>query len=131
MYLDLIFLVGSAIAFWQMAGSGYQVVLAPEGVAQSSVAYQAFLAPVCLWLGVGLLTLRLWDRGLARGRGVLTWLARPLAGRLAGAVSASLRRQRALVTARHRPGGAGRCRSRRRPPSSTRRTTPRRASTRS
>ncbi|MDQ6741698.1 MAG: ABC transporter permease, partial [Candidatus Dormibacteraeota bacterium] len=55
-YLDLILLAASAVAFWQMAGSGYQVVLAPEGVAQSSVAYQAFLAPVCLWLGVGLLT---------------------------------------------------------------------------
>jgi putative ABC transport system permease protein len=97
-YLDLIFLAGSAIAFWQVASTGYQVVLAPEGVAQSSVAYQAFLAPVCLWLGVGLLTLRLWDVGLARGRRLVTWFARPLAGRLAGAVSASMRRQRVLVT---------------------------------
>jgi putative ABC transport system permease protein len=97
-YLDLFFLGASAVAFWQLASTGYQVVLAPEGVAQSSVAYQAFIAPVCLWLGVGLLTLRLWSRGLAHGRGVLTWLARPLAGRLAGVVSASLRRQRGLVT---------------------------------
>jgi putative ABC transport system permease protein len=97
-YLDVVLLVGSAVAFGQMASGGYQVVLAPEGVAQSSVAYQAFLAPVCLWLGVGLLTLRLWDRGLARGRRAVAWLARPLAGGLAGAVSASLRRQRVLVT---------------------------------
>jgi putative ABC transport system permease protein len=98
LYLDVVLLVGSALAFWQMASSGYQVVLAPEGVAQSSVAYQAFLAPVCLWLGVGLLALRLWNNGLAHGRGVLAWLARPVAGKLAGAVTASLRRQRALVT---------------------------------
>ncbi|HEY0584432.1 MAG TPA: FtsX-like permease family protein [Chloroflexota bacterium] len=97
-YLDLLLLGGSALAFWQMAGSGYQVVLAPEGVAQSSVAYQAFLAPVCLWLGIGLLALRLSDRGLARGRRVVAWMARPIAGRLAGPVSASLRRLRALVS---------------------------------
>jgi len=98
LYLDLVLLVGSAVAFWQMASAGYQLVLAPEGVAQSSVAYQSFLAPVCLWLGGGLLAVRLWDRGLARGRGLLVWLARPLAGGLAGAVSASLWRQRTLVT---------------------------------
>jgi len=49
-------------------------------------------------LGVGLLTLRVWDRGMAGARGALAWLVRPLAGRLAGAVSASLRRQRTLVS---------------------------------
>jgi putative ABC transport system permease protein len=97
-YLDVLLLVGSALAFWQMANTGYQVVLAPEGVAQSSVAYQAFLAPVCLWLGVGLLALRLADRALDRGRRVVSWLAQPLAGRLSGVVGASLRRQRELIT---------------------------------
>lgn len=39
LYLDLILLAVSAIAFWQTAGAGYQIVLASEGVAQSSVAY--------------------------------------------------------------------------------------------
>jgi putative ABC transport system permease protein len=94
-WMDLRVGVGRERApLWQR---GYQVVLAPEGVPQSSVAYQAFLAPVLLWLGGGLLAVRLWDRGLARGRDLLAWLARPLAGRLARAVAASLRRQRTLV----------------------------------
>ncbi len=97
-YLDFAFLAASAVAFWLTARSGYQVVLAPEGVAQSSVAYQAFLAPVCLWLGVGLLAMRLGEGSLARGRRALGSLLRPLARGLAGAVAASMGRQRVLVT---------------------------------
>ncbi|MBV9354291.1 MAG: ABC transporter permease, partial [Chloroflexi bacterium] len=46
----------------------------------------------------GLLAVRLWHGGLARGRRLLAWLARPLASSLAGAVSASLVRQRTLIT---------------------------------
>ena len=42
--------------------------------------------------------MRVWDRALVRGRALLAWLVRPLAGGLAGAVSASLQRQRTLVT---------------------------------
>ena len=41
--------------FWQTAASGYQIVLAPEGVAAISVDYSAFLAPLFFWLGMGLL----------------------------------------------------------------------------
>jgi len=33
LYLDLVLLAIAAIIMWQAAGSGYQVVLAPEGVA--------------------------------------------------------------------------------------------------
>lgn len=97
-YLDVACLAVSAVAFWQVASSGYQVVLAPEGVAQSSVAYQAFLAPMGLWLGVGLLAMRLSDGGLNRGRPMLRAALRPIAGGLASVVAASMRRQRALVT---------------------------------
>ena len=53
---------------WWQAGTGYQVVLAPEGVAQASVHYEAFLAPVLLWTGASLLALRLWRLLLWRGR---------------------------------------------------------------
>jgi putative ABC transport system permease protein len=98
LYLDLAFLGASAVTFWLTARTGYQVVLAPEGVAQSSVAYQAFLAPLCLWLGVGLLATRLGEGSLARDGRVLRRLLRPVARGLAGAVAASMGRQRVLVT---------------------------------
>ncbi len=98
LYLDVLVLAGSALAFWQMASAGYQVVLAPEGVAQSSVAYQSFLAPVGLWLGGGLFAVRLCDRGLTAGRGLLAWLTRPARGRSGASGRASMHRQRALVT---------------------------------
>lgn len=96
-YLDVILLAASAVAFWQTASTGYQVVLAPEGVPQSSVAYETFIAPICLWLGVGLLTMRLWGGILGRGRRMVAAGLRPLSGRLSGVVAASLGRQRSLV----------------------------------
>ena len=97
-YLDLFFLTASAVIFWQTASTGYQVVLAPEGMPQSSVSYQAFIAPVCLWLGVGLLTMRLGETGFSRGRHVIAGLLHPILGSLSGVVAASLGRQRVLVT---------------------------------
>lgn len=96
-YVDVILLVASAITFWQTASTGYQVVLAPEGVPQSSVAYETFIAPLCLWLGVGLLTMRLWGGILGGGRRLVAAGLRPLSGRLSGVVAASLSRQRSLV----------------------------------
>ncbi|WP_432262717.1 FtsX-like permease family protein [Cupriavidus sp. TMH.W2] len=96
--LDFMLLALSAIVFWSTWRTGYQVVLAPEGTPSSSVDYPAFLAPVLLWLGLGLLTIRLCVAGLDRGRGRLTmWLA-PLAGSLAGVVAAALSRQRRRIT---------------------------------
>ena len=94
LYVDAAFLVIAAIAFWQTASTGYQVVLAPEGVPQSSVAYQAFIAPVCFWIGAGLLAMRLWDIILGRGRRGLAVSLRPLARGLHRVVAASLARQR-------------------------------------
>ncbi|MGH2458038.1 MAG: FtsX-like permease family protein, partial [Chloroflexota bacterium] len=98
MYLDILLLVAAAVAFFQVASSGYQVVVAPEGVAQSSVSYQSFIAPVCLWIGVALLAVRVWEYGLQNGRGLLTRLLRPLGHELSGVVAASLGRQRVLLT---------------------------------
>ncbi len=95
---DFILLALSAIIFWSTWRTGYQVVLAPEGTPFSSVDYTAFLAPVLLWLGLGLLTVRLCLAGLDRGRERLAkWLA-PLAGSLAGIVAAALYRQRRRMT---------------------------------
>lgn len=96
--LDLILLALSAITYWNTWRTGYQVVLAPEGTPSSSVDYAAFLAPVLLWLGLGLLTVRLCLAGLDRGRERLArWLV-PLAGSLAGVVAAALSRQRRRMT---------------------------------
>jgi putative ABC transport system permease protein len=92
-YLDVILLAIAAMVFWRTASTGYQVVLAPEGVPETSVAYEAFLAPLCLWIGVALLAMRLSGGGLERGRQVLTALLRPVARKLSGVVSASLGRQ--------------------------------------
>lgn len=92
-YLDLILLVIGAAVFWNVAQTGYHIVLATEGVAQTSVRYEAFLAPLCLWLGAGLLWVRLGRFALGRGVGRLAgWV--PGAGALAPLISASLARQR-------------------------------------
>jgi putative ABC transport system permease protein len=68
-------------------------VLAPEGIAGTSVAYETFLAPLCLWIGVALLAMRLWGLWLVHGRRFFAGLLRPIAHKLSGVVSASLGRQ--------------------------------------
>jgi putative ABC transport system permease protein len=100
LWLDIALIIAGAVAFWYSAASSYQVVLAPEGVAQAAVDYPAFLAPVCLWLGAGLLATRslgVWlacSQALRAGR--LGWLA----ARLAPLVPSVLaRRRRALARA--------------------------------
>ena len=94
LYLDVIVLAIAAVMFWRTASTGYQLVLAPEGVPQTAVSYEAFLAPLGLWLGAALLTARLWNMGLAHGRYVLAWLLRPVAKELASVVAHSIGRQR-------------------------------------
>lgn len=96
-YLDIIALVVSAIVFLQTASTGYQVVLAPEGVSQTAVSYETFIAPLCLWIGVALLSIRLWGGGLERGRRVFAGIFRPIARGLSGIVAASLGRQHVRV----------------------------------
>ncbi len=96
--LDFILIVLSAIVFWRTWSTGYQVVLAPEGTPSASVDYAAFLAPVLLWLGSGLLTIRLCLGGLQRGRGALAKVLRPIAGSLAGVVAATIGRQGKRMT---------------------------------
>jgi putative ABC transport system permease protein len=101
-YLDVVPLAASGALFWQAAGAGYQVVLAPEGVPATSVQNQAFLAPLLLLLGVGLLTLRVVGHGLVSGRVFLARVFRPLAGPLSRVVAAALARQRQRLV-----GGVG------------------------
>ncbi len=96
--LDFILIALAAIVFWRTWSTGYQVVLAPEGTPSSSVDYAAFLAPVLLWLGGGLLTIRLCRAGLQRGRAALAKGLRPIAGSLAGVVAAAISRQGGRMT---------------------------------
>lgn len=91
-------LVGAAIAIFVITSQqGYQLVLAPEGVASITVDYFAFLGPACLWIGVGLLTWRLAETVLLRGRRILAAAVRPVAGGLAATVAASMGRQHRLI----------------------------------
>ncbi|CAN5372862.1 FtsX-like permease family protein [soil metagenome] len=92
--LDLLVLVAAGVVFRTTSGSGYQVVLAPEGVATISVSYWAFVGPALLWCGAALLTWRIADLILGAGQPMLTRALRPVTGRLAGTVAAMLSRQR-------------------------------------
>ncbi len=92
--LDVAVLVAAGLVFTATTGSGYQLVLAPEGVPSISVSYWAFAGPALLWLGAALTTWRLADLLLGRGRGIVALLARPVSGQLAHTVAASMARQR-------------------------------------
>jgi putative ABC transport system permease protein len=96
-YLDVLALVLAGVVYWQASRSGYNLVLAPEGVAQVSVNWYALLAPVLAWVGGGLLAYRIADAVLVRGRTPLARLLRPLSGELAPTVAATMGRQRRLL----------------------------------
>lgn len=97
-YLDLMLLAVSAFEFWRTASTGYQVVLAPEGVTAISVNYEAFIAPFCLWVGGVFIALRIFNVALEKGRNSISKIIRPIADRLSPIVSASLSRDRRFVT---------------------------------
>ena len=92
--LDLVLLTIAGLIFAATSGSGYQLVLAPEGVPAISVSYWALAGPALLWIGAGLLTWRVADLLIGHGRPMLRRVLRPLAGTLADPVSAGLARQR-------------------------------------
>jgi putative ABC transport system permease protein len=95
--LDFLALIGSGLIFWQASKSGYQLVLAPEGVPQVSVNWYALLAPVLGWIGAGLLAYRIVDLVLVRGRTPLARLLSPIAGQLSPIVASTMGRQRRLL----------------------------------
>ncbi len=97
LWVDVALVVLAGLLFWTVKGSGYQIVLATEGVAQSSVNYYAFLAPLALWAGLGLLWVRLSRLGMSGARGALNATLAPIAGDLAPTVGASLSRQASRI----------------------------------
>ena len=92
--LDLVLIGASLVVLWAAAQSGYSLVLAPEGVPTISVSYWAFLAPGLLWVGAGMLTWRITDLVLRRGRHGVAAISRPVTGPLASTVAASMQRRR-------------------------------------
>lgn len=95
-YVDVILLAIGGFVFWGVARSGYNVVVASEGVAQVSVRYEAFLGPLLLWMGAGLLWVRVCSFVLHHGvAGLVRWL--PSAGAMAPLIGASLTRQRGRI----------------------------------
>lgn len=97
LYTDIVLLVLGAIAFWSTTKTGYEIVLAPEGVAQTSVHYEAFLAPLCWWIGGGLLAVRLSSLVLGPGRRGVAAAIASIAPYLSPLVAASLSRQRVRI----------------------------------
>jgi putative ABC transport system permease protein len=92
--LDFILLTLSGLVFWQQSQSGYQLVLAPEGVPRISVSYSSFAAPLLLWAGAALLAMRLTRLVMSRDGAAVAAPLRLVGGRLAPLVGASLSRQR-------------------------------------
>ncbi|MEO8911269.1 MAG: ABC transporter permease [Gemmatimonadaceae bacterium] len=97
-WIDIVLLVIAGLVYWRTAASGYQIVLAPEGVPATSVNYVSFLAPLALWIGVGLLVTRIFRHGLVAGRPLIARLFRPLGGNLTPIIAASASRQARLIT---------------------------------
>ncbi|MDQ2729868.1 MAG: FtsX-like permease family protein, partial [Actinomycetota bacterium] len=94
---DLWLLAGAAVVYAITSRQGYSLVLAPEGVPTISVSYWAFAGPAMFWAGTALLTWRIVDLVLRRGRRLVTWAARPLSGALSGLAAATASRQRSLL----------------------------------
>ncbi|WP_207386535.1 FtsX-like permease family protein [Protofrankia symbiont of Coriaria ruscifolia] len=92
--LDWILLAGAAVTFWLTSRGGYHVVLAPEGVATTSVNYAALLGPAMAWPGLALLVWRVSAGWFGRRTGRLS---RDRPGHAPELEAASLRRRRHIV----------------------------------
>jgi putative ABC transport system permease protein len=92
--LDLVCLASGGLIYWQAVKSGYQVVLAPEGIPTISVSYFTLLAPLLLWIGAALLSWRIGTWALGRGTRAIKDAVRPIAHGLSGVVAATMRRRR-------------------------------------
>ncbi len=97
-YLDIILIAGGGIIFWQATRNAYRVVLAPEGVPTISINYLTLLAPLMLWVGFALLAWRLSNLILDKGKRLLSLALSPVAHNLSGVVTASMSRQRRLLS---------------------------------
>ena len=92
--LDLVLLAGAALSFALTARSGYQVVLAPEGIPQTQVNYAALAGPALAWPGLALLVWRVtaWTTAHRTGR-----LSRDRPGTAPELEAAALRQRRRVI----------------------------------
>ncbi|MGN6487309.1 MAG: FtsX-like permease family protein [Devosia sp.] len=97
LYLDLICVAVGGVLLWRTAATGYQIVLAAEGVAATAVDYTSFLAPLLFWIGAALFVVRLTRGLLGGGRRRMRAVLSPLAGRMAPAVASALSWQRRRI----------------------------------
>ncbi len=98
LWLDVLAVAAALLIFWQVSATGYQVVAAPEGVATATVDYKAYAAPALLWIGCGLLLMRVFSIFLVRGAPFLKTVLAPLAKDFAKPVSASMGREAGRIT---------------------------------
>ncbi|MFD0576028.1 ABC transporter permease [Dactylosporangium darangshiense] len=78
--VDGLLLLASVVVLLAARRSGYELVLAPEGVPTIAVNYWALAGPALLWVGGALLAWRLSYLLLVRGRRLSAYLLRPVAG---------------------------------------------------
>ncbi len=98
LWLDVLAIAAALLIFWQVSATGYQVVAAPEGVATATVDYKAYAAPALLWIGCGLLLMRLFSLFLVRGAIFLKTALAPWAKDFAKPVSTSMSREAGRIT---------------------------------
>ena len=98
LWLDVLAVAAAWLIFWQVSATGYQVVAAPEGVATATVDYKAYAAPALLWIGGGLLLMRLFSLFLVNGTPVIKAILTPLAKAFAKPVGASMSRESGRIT---------------------------------
>ncbi len=98
LWLDVLAIAIAWLIFWQVSATGYQVVAAPEGVATATVDYKAYAAPALLWIGSGLLLMRVFSFFLVKGMAFLRAALSPFAKAFAKPVSASMSREHARIT---------------------------------
>jgi putative ABC transport system permease protein len=95
--LDFLAIAGAILIYRVTSGGGVQLVLVAEGSTQASVNYWSFLAPMLAWIGVALLSYRLAELALRRGRGLIARGSRLVSGQLGGTVASSMSQQRSMI----------------------------------
>jgi putative ABC transport system permease protein len=96
-YLDLLAIAGAALVYRATGAGRSQLVLVTEGTTQVSVNYWSFLAPLLAWIGVALLSFRIAELTLRRGRRLVARAARPVSGELGDTIASSMSRQRSGI----------------------------------
>ncbi len=97
LYVDIVLLAAGGLVYWQAVRSGYQVVLAPEGVPTISISTFTLMAPGLFWSGAVLFAWRLCSTALGRGRSLISRAAHPVAKGMSGVVASSMSRQRRSI----------------------------------